>query len=66
MWQSFLPEAGAALAVADIDPLIALLRQIEAHAAVPEALRDQAATVLREYAAISNMPITTWWHCLFL
>ena len=51
MWQSFLPEADAALAAADIDPLIALLRQIEAHAAVPEALRDQAAAVLREYAA---------------
>jgi hypothetical protein len=51
MWQSFLPEANAALAAADIDPLIALLRQIEAHAAVPEALRDQAAAVLREYAA---------------
>ena len=40
----------AALAAADIDPLMALLRQIEAHAAVPEALRDQAAAVLREYA----------------
>ena len=39
------------LAAADFDPLIALLRQIEAHAAVPEALRDQAAAVLREYAA---------------
>jgi hypothetical protein len=51
MWQSFLPEADAALAAADIDPLIALLRQIEAHAAVPGALRDQAAAVLREYAA---------------
>jgi hypothetical protein len=51
MWQSFLPEADAALAAADIDPLIALLRQIEAHAAVLEALRDQAAAVLREYAA---------------
>jgi len=51
MWHSFLPEADAALAAADIDPLIALLRQIEAHAAVPEALRDQAAAVLREYAA---------------
>ena len=35
----------------DIDPLIALLRQVETHAAVPEALRDQAAAVLREYAA---------------
>jgi hypothetical protein len=31
MWQSFLPDADAALAAADIDPLIALLRQIEAH-----------------------------------
>jgi hypothetical protein len=51
MKQSFLPEADAALAAADIDPLIALLRQIETHAAVPEALRDQAAVVLREYAA---------------
>ena len=51
MWQSFLAEADAALAAADIDPLIALLRQIETHAAVPEALRDQAATVLRGYAA---------------
>jgi len=51
MWHSFLPEADAALAAADIDPLIALLRQIEAHAAVPGALRDQAAAVLREYAA---------------
>lgn len=51
MWQSFLPEADAALAAADIAPLIALLRQIETHAAVPEALRDQAAAVLREYAA---------------
>jgi hypothetical protein len=50
-WQSFLPEADAVLAAADIDPLIALLRQIEAHAAVPDALRDQAAAVLREYAA---------------
>jgi hypothetical protein len=36
---------------ADIDPLIALLRQIEAHATVPEALRDQAAAALRGYAA---------------
>jgi hypothetical protein len=51
MWQSFLPEADAALAAADIDPLIALLHQVEAHAAVPEALRDRAAAVLREYAA---------------
>jgi hypothetical protein len=51
MWQSFLPEADAALAAADIDPLMALLRQIETHAAVPEALRDQAAAVLRGYAA---------------
>jgi hypothetical protein len=51
MWQSFLPEADASLAAADIDPLIALLRQIETHAAVPEALRDQAAAVLRKYAA---------------
>jgi hypothetical protein len=51
MWQSFLPEADAALAAADIDPLIALLRQIETHAAVLEALRDQAAAVLRGYAA---------------
>jgi hypothetical protein len=51
MWQSFLPEANAALAAADIDPLIALLRQIEAHAAAPEALRGRAAAVLREYAA---------------
>ena len=51
MWQSFLAEADAALAAADIDPLIALLRHIETHAAVPEALRDQAAAVLREYAA---------------
>jgi len=51
MWQSFLPEADAALAAADIDPLIALLRQIEADAAVPEALRDQAVALLREYAA---------------
>jgi hypothetical protein len=51
MWQSFLPEADAALAAADIDPLIALLRQIETPAAVPEALRDRAATVLREYPA---------------
>jgi hypothetical protein len=30
---------------------MALLRQIETHAAVPEALRDQAAAVLRGYAA---------------
>ena len=51
MWQSFLPEADAALAAADTAPLIALLRQIEAHAAVPETLRDQAAAVLRGYAA---------------
>jgi hypothetical protein len=51
MWQSFLPEADAALAAADIDPLIGLIRQVETHAAVPEALRDQAAAVLREYAA---------------
>jgi hypothetical protein len=51
MWQSFLPEADTALAAADIDPLIALLRQIEAYSAVPEALRDQAAAVLRQYAA---------------
>jgi hypothetical protein len=51
MWQSFLPEADAALAAADIDPLIALLCEIEAHTAVPEVLRDQAAAVLREYAA---------------
>ena len=40
MWQSYLPDADAALAAADIDPLIALLRRIEVHAAVPEALRD--------------------------
>jgi hypothetical protein len=51
MWQSFLPEADAALAAADIDPLIALLRQIETDAAVPEALRDQAAAVLQGYTA---------------
>jgi hypothetical protein len=51
MWQSFLPEADPALAAADIEPLIALLRQIEANATVPEALRDQAAAVLWEYAA---------------
>jgi hypothetical protein len=51
MWQSFLPEADAALVAADIDPLIALLRQIETQAAVPEAVRDQAAAVLRGYAA---------------
>jgi hypothetical protein len=51
MWQSFLSEADAALAAADIDPPIALLRQIETHAAVPEPLRDRAAAVLREYAA---------------
>jgi hypothetical protein len=51
MWQSYLPEADAALAAADIDPLIALLGQIEAHAALPEALRDQAAAALRGYAA---------------
>ena len=50
-WQSYLPEADAALAAIDIDPLIALLHQIETHAAVPGALRDQAAAVLREYAA---------------
>jgi hypothetical protein len=40
-----------ALAAADIDPLIALLRQIEARAAASEGLRNQAAAVLREYAA---------------
>jgi hypothetical protein len=51
MWQSYLPEADAALVAADIDPLIALLRQIEGHAAVPEALRDRAAGVLRGYAS---------------
>jgi hypothetical protein len=51
MWQSFLPEADAALAATDTDPLIALLLQIETHAAVPEALRDQAAAVLRGYTS---------------
>jgi hypothetical protein len=45
-----------ALAPADIDPLIALLRQIQARAAASEALRNQAAAVLREYAADGALP----------
>jgi hypothetical protein len=51
MWESFLIEADAALAAADIEPLIAVLRQIEADPRVPSALRDQAAAALQGYGA---------------
>ena len=43
MWESFLPEADAALDAVGIEPLIALLRQIEADATLPKTVRDQAA-----------------------
>ena len=49
MWESFLPEADAAIEAAGIEPLIALLRQIEADAALPKTVRDQAAAALQSY-----------------
>jgi hypothetical protein len=47
MWESFLPEADAALEAAGVEPLIALLRQFEADAALPKMVRDQAAAAFR-------------------
>jgi len=44
MWHSFLPEADAALAAADIDPLIALLRQIEADVRLTRRHRSRRST----------------------
>ena len=49
MWESFLPEADAALEAAGVEPLITLLRQIEADAALPKAVRDEAAAALQGY-----------------
>jgi hypothetical protein len=49
MWESFLPEADAAIESAGIEPLIALLRQIEADTALPKTVRDQAAAAMQGY-----------------